>query len=144
MVASHPLDEFLLEGPQRAPADMHVISGYPIWILVSVWRARGDSDADVIAEYALDPREWQAAKNYYLVHQAEIDARRRAMTSLGRRFPAPHSSKTFSPLAELRQTKQRRRERTCCASCWTKAFRAQWRGICKPAAMRSSMRLIST
>lgn len=41
-----------------------------------MWRAHGDSDADVIAEYALDPREWQAAKSYYLAHQADIDARR--------------------------------------------------------------------
>lgn len=76
MAASHSLDDLLLEGPQHEPADMRVVSGYPVWILVSVWRARGDSDADVIAEYALDPREWQAAKSYYLAHQAEIDARR--------------------------------------------------------------------
>ena len=87
MVASHPLDEFLLEGPQRAPADMHVISGYPICILVSVWRAHSDYDAYVIAEYALDPREWQAAKNYYLVHQAEIDARRARNDQSGAAFP---------------------------------------------------------
>ena len=76
MAAPHPLSDFLLEGPQRQPADMRVQTGYPIWILVSVWRARGDSDADVIAEYGLDPHEWQAAKSYYLAHQAEIDARR--------------------------------------------------------------------
>jgi hypothetical protein len=76
MAAPHPRDDVLVEGPQREPADMRVRTGYPIWILVSVWRARGDSDADVIAEYALDPGEWRAAKRYYLAHQTAIDARR--------------------------------------------------------------------
>lgn len=73
MAASYPLNDWLVEGPRGEPGDMRVRSGYPVWILVSVWRARGDSDADVIAEYALDPNEWQAAKNYYLAHQAEIE-----------------------------------------------------------------------
>ena len=87
MAVSHPLNDFLLEGPQRQPADMRVQTGYPIWILVSVWRARGDSDTDVIAEYALDPREWQAAKSYYLAHQAEIDARRARNDQAGIALP---------------------------------------------------------
>lgn len=87
MAAPHPLDPFLLEGPQREPADMRVITGYPIWILISVWRARGDSDADVLAEYALDPREWQAAKSYYFAHQAEIDARRARNDQAGVALP---------------------------------------------------------
>lgn len=87
MAASHPLDKFLLEGPQREPADMRVITGYPVWILISVWRARGDSDAEVIAEYALDPREWQAAKSYYLAHQAAIDGRRARNDQAGIALP---------------------------------------------------------
>lgn len=87
MAASHSLDDDLLEGPQHEPADMRVRSGYPIWILVSVWRARNDSDAEVIAEYELDPREWQAAKAYYLAHQAEIDARRMRNDQAGLNLP---------------------------------------------------------
>jgi hypothetical protein len=66
---------------------MRVQAGYPIWILVSVWRARGDSDADVIAEYGLEPSEWQAAKSYYLAHQAEIDAKRARNDQAGISFP---------------------------------------------------------
>ncbi|HEY8323462.1 MAG: hypothetical protein ACHQ1E_10900 [Ktedonobacterales bacterium] len=87
MAASYPLNDWLVDGPQREPADTRVRSGYPVWILVSVWRARGDSDADVIAEYALDPNEWQAAKNYYLAHQAEIDARRARNDQAGVALP---------------------------------------------------------
>lgn len=55
---------------------MHTYSGHPIWTLVSVWYARGQSDDALIAEYALDPQEWAAAKAYYFAHQQAIDARR--------------------------------------------------------------------
>lgn len=71
-----PSDAYLLEGAERQPSDMHVRSGYPIWTLVSVWFAREQSDDAVIAEYALDPQEWAAAKAYYFAHQRAIDARR--------------------------------------------------------------------
>ncbi len=71
-----PSDAYLLEGAERRPSDMHTRSGYPIWTLVSVWYARGQSDDALIAEYALDPREWAAAKAYYFAHQQVIDARR--------------------------------------------------------------------
>lgn len=69
-------DAYLLDGPERRPSDMHTRSGYPIWTLVSVWYARGQSDDAILAEYALDPQEWAAAKAYYFAHQREIDARR--------------------------------------------------------------------
>lgn len=71
-----PPDAYLLEGAERRPSDMHVRSGYPIWTLVSVWYARGQSDEALIAEYALDAEEWAAAKAYYVTHRQEIDARR--------------------------------------------------------------------
>jgi hypothetical protein len=71
-----PHDAYLREGAEHRPSDMHVRSGYPIWTLVSVWYARGQSDDAVIAEYALDSQEWVAAKSYYFAHQREIDARR--------------------------------------------------------------------
>ena len=76
MCSSTPLDTYLLEGAEQRPSDMHTRSGYPIWTLVSVWYARGQSDSAVIAEYALDPQEWAAAKAYYFTHQRAIDARR--------------------------------------------------------------------
>lgn len=71
-----PPDTYLLEGAERRPSDMHTRSGYPIWTLVSVWYARGQSDEALVTEYALDPQEWAAAKAYYFLHQREIDARR--------------------------------------------------------------------
>ena len=71
-----PLDAYLLEGAERRPSEMHTRSGYPIWTLVSVWYARGQSDGALIAEYALAPQEWAAAKAYYFAQQQAIDARR--------------------------------------------------------------------
>lgn len=71
-----PPDTFPMEGSEHRPSDMHIRSGYPIWTLVSVWYARGQSDDALIAEYALDPQEWAAAKSYYFAHQRAIDARR--------------------------------------------------------------------
>ncbi len=76
MSITTPSDAYLLDGAERRPSDMHTRSGYPIWTLVSVWYARGQSDDAVIAEYALDPQEWAAAKAYYFAHQSAIDARR--------------------------------------------------------------------
>ena len=76
MAITKPPDAYLLEGAERRPSDMHVRSGYPIWTLVSVWYARGQSDDALVAEYALDPDEWAAAKAYYFAHRQPIDARR--------------------------------------------------------------------
>lgn len=76
MANNTPPNAYLLEGAERRPSDMHTRSGYPVWTLVSVWYARGQSDDALIAEYALDPHEWAAAKAYYFDHQQTIDARR--------------------------------------------------------------------
>lgn len=70
------MSRYLEEGARHTPSDMHTRSGYPIWQLVAVWHARGQSDERVIAEYGLDPLEWAAAKDYYLRHREAIDARR--------------------------------------------------------------------
>lgn len=64
------------EGAHNQPSDERVRSGYRIWMLVSVWEARGQSDSAIIAEYQLKPAESEAAKAYYFAHQADIDARR--------------------------------------------------------------------
>lgn len=76
MAITTPPNAYLLEGAERRPSDMRVRSGYPIWSLVSVWNARGQSDDALLSEYALDPAEWAAAKSYYFAHQQAIDARR--------------------------------------------------------------------
>jgi hypothetical protein len=70
------MSAYLSEGADNQPSDAHVRSGYPIWMLMSVWYARGQSDAAVIAEYQIEPVEWEAAKAYYFAHKADIDARR--------------------------------------------------------------------
>ncbi len=54
---------------------MHVQSGYPIWNLIADWMSQEYRDEAVIANYALDPAEWGAAKAFYLDHKAVIDAR---------------------------------------------------------------------
>lgn len=74
MAATAQLSSYLAHGPRRRPSDMHTRSGYPVWVLAAVWHARGESDAAVIAEYGLDPAEWEAAKQYYFAHQAVMDA----------------------------------------------------------------------
>ena len=63
-----PSNAYLLEGAEHRPSDMHVRSGYPIWVLVSVWYARSQSDEALLIEYALDPAEWAAATTYYFAH----------------------------------------------------------------------------
>jgi hypothetical protein len=70
------MNSFLSEGAHDQPSDVRIRSGYPVWMLVSVWYARGQSDAAVVAEYQIEPAEWEAAKAYYFAHQADIDARR--------------------------------------------------------------------
>ena len=67
---------YLSEGADNQPSDVHVRSGYPVWLLVSVWYARGQSDSALISEYQIEPAEWEAAKAYYFAHQTDIDARR--------------------------------------------------------------------
>lgn len=76
MATSTRLSPYLGHGPRRRPSDMHTRSGYPVWVLAAVWHARSESDEAVIAEYGLDPAEWEAAKQYYFAHQAVMDARR--------------------------------------------------------------------
>lgn len=66
---------YLLHGADHRASEMHVRSGYPIWNLIGDWITQGYSDAAVIADYQLDPAEWEAAKAYYLDHKAVIDAR---------------------------------------------------------------------
>lgn len=76
MAQSTDLGPHLEAGKLHQPSDARVRSGYPIWTLVSVWEARGQSDDAVIQEYALDSAEWAAAKAYYFAHKDAIDARR--------------------------------------------------------------------
>lgn len=99
-----PTDAYLLEGAERRPSDMHVRSGYPIWTLVSVWYARGQSDEAVIAEYALDPQEWAAAKAYYFAHQRAIDARRALNDEPG---PPPPGAVSLADLLKEQPTPKR-------------------------------------
>jgi hypothetical protein len=66
---------YLLSGAERTPSDMRVTSGYPIWNLAAAWIAANYADEAVIEGYHLDPREWAAAKAYYLDHKPIIDAR---------------------------------------------------------------------
>jgi len=70
-----PLNPFLLLGPENTASDMHVQSGYPIWNLVANWMAHAYDDQKVIADYSLNPAEWQAAKEFYFQHKAIIDAK---------------------------------------------------------------------
>ena len=70
-----PADPYLEPGPEETASDMRVVSGYPIWNLIGAWMTADHSDAEVIDAYGLDPREWDAAKRYYLDHQAVFDAR---------------------------------------------------------------------
>lgn len=67
---------WLQNGPNHRPSDMRTRSGYPIWQLISVWRAREQSDQAIIDEYNVDPVEWSVAKAFYYAHQAVMDARR--------------------------------------------------------------------
>lgn len=76
MTDSAGSDPYIDTGPLQRASDARVRSGYPIWTLVSVWEARGQSDEAVIKEFALDPAEWAAAKAYYRAHKQVIDARR--------------------------------------------------------------------
>jgi hypothetical protein len=76
MAQNTDVGPYLEAGPLHQPSDTQVRSGYPIWTLISVWAARGQSDEAVIQEYALDPAEWAAAKAYYAAHKDVIDARR--------------------------------------------------------------------
>ena len=71
----NPLDPHLLPGPNNTASDMQVQSGYPIWNLIADWMTQQYGDDAVIADYALDPQEWAAAKAFYLSHKAMIDAR---------------------------------------------------------------------
>lgn len=105
MSSNTPPDAYLLEGAECRPSDMHVRSGYPIWTLVSVWYARGQSDDAVIAEYALYPQEWAAAKAYYFAHQHMIDARRTLNDEPG---PPRRGARTLDDLAKEQSSSERR------------------------------------
>jgi hypothetical protein len=72
---AQPTDAFLLPGPENTASDMHVQSGYPIWNLIANWMTHQYNDDRVIADYSLDPAEWQAAKTFYFNHKAMIDAK---------------------------------------------------------------------
>lgn len=69
------LDPHLLISDKGTVDDVRVQSGYPVWNLIGDWIARQFNDAAVIADYQLDPAEWEAAKQYYLDRKAIFDAR---------------------------------------------------------------------
>ncbi|MBA2679028.1 MAG: hypothetical protein H0U76_11615 [Ktedonobacteraceae bacterium] len=72
---NNALDPNLAPGPNNTASDMRVQSGFPIWSLIADWIAHHYQDEAVIADYALNLQEWEAAKTFYQKHQAMIDAR---------------------------------------------------------------------
>jgi hypothetical protein len=69
------LNSYLCPGPENTASDMHIQSGYPIWNLIANWITHNYDEGKVIADYSLDPAEWQAAKDFYEHHKAMIDAK---------------------------------------------------------------------
>ena len=71
-----PLDPHLFSGAKGTADDVHVQTGYPVWVLIAQWQAANFDETIVLEGYADMPREeWDAAQRYYQAHKPFIDAR---------------------------------------------------------------------